>query len=191
VHDLDLRVEGPTGTIHLPFILDPADVLAPATTGDNTRDNVEQVRLETGAGPAGEYTVNVSHKGTIAGGHQWYSLVTSGSQPAGPVPPPLALDAAEPDRAPLQDGIAFRATGGTFLPGTQLLLRREGFPDVELRAEQAAPTEILAILDAAAAEPGFWDLVALRPAGGTATLAAGVEIFDPNATVDDWEALRH
>ena len=63
VRDLDVRVIGPTGTTHFPWVLNPASPASAATTGDNVRDNVEQVYI---ASPiAGDYTVVVSHKGTL------------------------------------------------------------------------------------------------------------------------------
>ncbi len=63
VRDLDVRVIGPTGTTHFPWVLNPASPANAATTGDNVRDNVEQVYI---ASPiAGDYTVVVSHKATL------------------------------------------------------------------------------------------------------------------------------
>lgn len=48
IHDLDLRGIGPDGTtVYYPYILNPAEPTVPAKTGDNTRDNVEQVCLLT------------------------------------------------------------------------------------------------------------------------------------------------
>jgi hypothetical protein len=77
VNDLDLRVHAPDGTtIHLPFVLDPASPGTPATTGDNIRDNVEQVYIP--APVAGTYTVQVGHKGTLVGTEQPYALLVSG-----------------------------------------------------------------------------------------------------------------
>jgi hypothetical protein len=75
VNDLDLRVtDVATGTVYLPYVLDPADPSAAATAGDNFRDNVEQVVIE--APEPGEYVVTVSHKGTLAE-PQAYSLASS------------------------------------------------------------------------------------------------------------------
>jgi hypothetical protein len=75
VNDLDLRVIDGT-TTYLPWVLDPAVPAAAATTGDNFRDNVEQVEA-MGVG-SGSYTVQVSHKGTLLDGEtQDYALVIS------------------------------------------------------------------------------------------------------------------
>jgi hypothetical protein len=65
INDLDLRVIAPGGGTTLqPWRLDPANPATPATTGDNTRDNVEQVVVS--APVAGTYMVRVSHKGSLA-----------------------------------------------------------------------------------------------------------------------------
>jgi hypothetical protein len=63
VNDIDLRlIRDADGLVHMPYVLDPANPARAATTGDNTVDNVEQIRvsgLEDGA-----YTIRISHKGT-------------------------------------------------------------------------------------------------------------------------------
>ncbi len=79
VNDLDLRIVHSAVT-HFPWVLDPAAPGAAATTGDNFRDNVEQVEV-SGAG-AGVYTIEVSHKGARLGGAaQDYSLIVSVNPP--------------------------------------------------------------------------------------------------------------
>lgn len=75
VNDLDLRVVGPSG-VAMPWVLDPAHPAAPATTGDNDRDNVEQVVVAPGS--PGVYRVVVAHKGTLRAGRQAFSLVLQG-----------------------------------------------------------------------------------------------------------------
>lgn len=87
VNDLDVRVIGPTGTTHFPWILNPdlanrtaAARAAAATTGDDNRNNVEQVLI---ANPTpGTYTVRVTHKGTLLNQEaQWVSILVSGNVP--------------------------------------------------------------------------------------------------------------
>lgn len=74
VNDLDIRlVHVPTLATTSPWVLNPAAPANAATTGDNTRDNVEQVHLANA--PAGQYRVTVTHKGALNGGTQAYSLV--------------------------------------------------------------------------------------------------------------------
>lgn len=77
VNDLDLRIYGPDSTEYKPWILDHTNPSQPATTGDNYRDNVEQVYI--GNPQAGNYIIEVSHKGLLVNGIQKYSLIVSGN----------------------------------------------------------------------------------------------------------------
>ncbi len=75
VNDLDMRIENiDSSTIYNPYLLDPANPSFAATTGDNFRDNVEQIYIASP--PAGIYAVSISHKGTLSSG-QHYSLIGS------------------------------------------------------------------------------------------------------------------
>lgn len=76
VNDLDIRVSDGSTTF-MPWVLDPKNPSAAATTGDNIRDNVEQVYIAN-AVPGRAYTISVSHKGTLQSGSQAYSLVVTG-----------------------------------------------------------------------------------------------------------------
>jgi hypothetical protein len=76
VNDLDLRVSQDGGATFLPWKLDPANFSAPATNGDNIVDNIEKIEI---AGAAGEYIIQVSHKGaTLADDMQAFSLIVTG-----------------------------------------------------------------------------------------------------------------
>jgi hypothetical protein len=92
VNDLDLRISDASNSIYLPFILDPANPAAAATTADNFRDNVEVVLIEQpNAGQ--RYTINISHKGILTDGNQDFSLIVSGNVPITySCPPPSGLD---------------------------------------------------------------------------------------------------
>jgi hypothetical protein len=83
VNDLDLRVDGDT---YKPWILDPSNRSAAATTGDNFRDNVEQVYVQNPS--PGNHVITVTHKGTLSGGAQVFSIIVSGifSSLADPIP---------------------------------------------------------------------------------------------------------
>jgi len=123
VNDLDLRViRESDGEVFHPWILDPANPAAPATTGPNHRDNVEAVDA-SGAG-AGIYRVEVSHTGPLLG-DQAYSLVQTGAAPA----TITAVDAATPARAPR----LVSAAPNPFNPRTEIRL-------VSPRAGQATVT---------------------------------------------------
>ena len=76
VNDLDLRVSDPNSTVYQPWVLDPYNPSSTATNGDNIRDNVEQVYIESPI--AGTYTIRVNHKGTLTGSSQNFSMVISG-----------------------------------------------------------------------------------------------------------------
>ncbi len=76
VNDLDMRVNQ-SNTVFMPYILDPAKPATAATTGDNTRDNIEQVYIAN-AVPGKIYTITINHKNTLTFGSQAYSLIVTG-----------------------------------------------------------------------------------------------------------------
>ena len=76
VNDLDICVTDGSTTF-MPWVLDPDHPSAAATTGNNIRDNIEQVYI-AGAVPGKTYTIRVSHKGTLVSGQQAYSLIVTG-----------------------------------------------------------------------------------------------------------------
>lgn len=74
VNDLDMRASNGT-TTYYPWVLDPAHPALAATTGDNFRDNVEQIYIAN-AVEGQTYTFTISHKGsTLTNGLQAYSLI--------------------------------------------------------------------------------------------------------------------
>ena len=100
VNDLDLRVIAPNGTTNFPWLLNPdltnqaaSARSAPATTGDDTRNNVEQVYL---AHPTnGTYLVQVTHKSSLQNSNaQWVSILISGN--VAQQPPPLVINQIVP-----------------------------------------------------------------------------------------------
>jgi subtilisin-like proprotein convertase family protein/predicted secreted protein len=74
VNDLDIRITR-NGTTYYPWKLTNASGAA-IRTGDNNTDNVEQVKIDTPT--AGQYTITVTHKGTLVNNGQKYSLVITG-----------------------------------------------------------------------------------------------------------------
>ena len=76
VNDLDIRISDGGAGVWFPWTLDPANPSNAAATGDNFRDNVE--KLEPGVLPAGTYTLFVTHKGTLSGGSQPFSVIVTG-----------------------------------------------------------------------------------------------------------------
>lgn len=83
VNDLDLRVidindpcDPNSAVTYYPYVLDPNDPNAVADFNDNVLDNVEQVYIaEPNAGNT--YRVEVSYKGRLTNGVQYYSLILS------------------------------------------------------------------------------------------------------------------
>jgi hypothetical protein len=76
VNDLDVRLnDGRTTT--LPFVLDPGNPSRPATSGDNIRDNIEQIYIQNPS-PGQAYSLSVSHKGNMTYAGQPFSIIISG-----------------------------------------------------------------------------------------------------------------
>ena len=88
VNDLDLRITR-GGVTWFPWVLQPSEPAAAAITGDNVRDNVEQVKVS----PADtcSYAVELRHKGSLfENSAQDYSLIISVNAP--PTPGTLLID---------------------------------------------------------------------------------------------------
>lgn len=79
VNDLDLRLLDAAGNVvaTLPWTLNPnSPATAAVQNADNFRDNIEQIFINAPA--VGNYTIRVTHKGTLSGGPQAFALVASG-----------------------------------------------------------------------------------------------------------------
>lgn len=79
VNDLDLRVRASDGTIYQPWVLNPAQPAEVATMGDNSLDNVEQVRIQNPISGNRSYQVQISHKNSLDEDYQAFSLIVSGN----------------------------------------------------------------------------------------------------------------
>jgi hypothetical protein len=75
MRDLDVRLYK-DGVQYKPWKLDPANPNSAATTGDDSKNNVEQIFLQTPA--EGYYTVVISHKGLLDANSATFSIVLSG-----------------------------------------------------------------------------------------------------------------
>lgn len=81
VNDLDIRLTRMNDQQKFnPYILNPATPAIAATTGDNTRDNVEMIHLE--APEAGIYTLSISHKGSLSAAQPFSVLISNGVEKA-------------------------------------------------------------------------------------------------------------
>jgi len=186
VNDLDLRITGPGGTA-LPWVLNRLSPAAPATTGDNTVDTVEQVLLAAGGTP-GTYTIGVSHKGSLTNGAQWYGLLVSGQQAPASAPAPTA-SGVNPSNVLNGNVTTITLNGNQFPFGTQLLLRRSGQGDVVATGEFSSATQVFATLDLTGAAPGLWDVVVQAPGSAEVILAGALTVQDAS-TVRGWQALE-
>jgi PKD repeat protein len=79
VNDLDIRVSN--GTTYLPYKL---ITVTTNSTGDNVVDPYEKIVIN---GASGNYTITVTHKGSLTGGSQNFTLIVTGEEgvPAAPV----------------------------------------------------------------------------------------------------------
>lgn len=181
VNDLNLRLIGPGGAVHHPYVMPfvtgdgtypPfAHELrnAPAVTGVNTTDNVEQVFIAAPA--AGDYTLEVSHAGALSGGSQRFSLAISGL--ARPAPLEMTIVSIAPEIGDGADGFALTVNGDGFPLGANVLLRRAGSPDAAAYEHVVLGSRITCRVDTSALEKGYWDVVVRAP--------DGVEEILPNA----------
>jgi PKD repeat protein len=112
INDLDITVTAPNGTIYRPWLLNPTPnattLNAPATTGRDSLNNMEQVAIENPV--AGNYTVNING----------YEV------PFGPQPYYLAWEFLN-DRVQL----TYPAGGEGFIPGTKEWLRWDAYGNTE------------------------------------------------------------
>ena len=92
VNDLNLRVIGPDGTTTLPFVLDPENPSATATRGNNDRDNVEQVLINSTS--PGVYEIRVQAPASLTDDVQEYSMLVSGLSAISDEPPSVNLSTA-------------------------------------------------------------------------------------------------
>ena len=85
INDLDVKIiNTANNTTYLPWKLDANNPMTPATKGDNTVDNVEQVVIDNPT-PGAVYRIEISHKGTLknnaspsATSPQNYSVIVTG-----------------------------------------------------------------------------------------------------------------
>jgi len=78
VNDLDLRVINPNGVTNFPMIRDPWNLTNTFTTGDDFRNNYEQVGFQL---TAGTNRVCISHKGSLLDGMQDVSVIITDNIP--------------------------------------------------------------------------------------------------------------
>lgn len=78
INDLDIRIADDDGNVFYPWILNPANPSAPATRGDNFRDNVERIEIDLPEEKV--YHLSVSHKGTLMNAQDFSMIITHESR---------------------------------------------------------------------------------------------------------------
>lgn len=76
INDLDMVLQEGFN-VYRPWVLDPAIPAQKARTGDNIRDNIEQIYIPN-AVKGRSYTLTISHKYTLKNGQQPFALIVSG-----------------------------------------------------------------------------------------------------------------
>lgn len=77
INDLDVKVTSSSGVVYYPWKLQGMNSPSSAATNNSTNnvDNFERIDISA---PAGNYTISVTHKGSLQGGSQNFSLIASG-----------------------------------------------------------------------------------------------------------------
>ncbi|MBA4312059.1 MAG: hypothetical protein C0417_05475 [Chlorobiaceae bacterium] len=116
-NDLDLRItRHRDNNVYKPWILNPTSPTAAASTGDNIRDNTEQILISYPERSV--YTVQITHKGTLSGGSQYVSFVVSGNvNKLGPVLalPPLYYEYTMIPDSIVHDSVKIKNLGDSLL----------------------------------------------------------------------------
>ncbi|MBX7207506.1 MAG: S8 family serine peptidase [Verrucomicrobiaceae bacterium] len=180
VNNLDLKVTGPTGTVHLPWVMPfvgdwtNAKLSAPAITGVNNTDNVE--RVDIAAPPvAGLYTATVTYTGTLTNNTQNFSLVLSGGVASATAPVPT-LTTVSPNTG--NGGAMTLSVAGTgFHLGANVKLTKSGQPDVKAAGQEIRGDAATVRVNTAGMAPGLWNVVVVNPDGQTATLANSFSVM--------------
>jgi subtilisin family serine protease len=107
VNDLNMEIEG-QGLTYLPYKLDKSEPGLKATTGVNNVDNVEVIDIENAA-PGDSYVIKITHKGTLVGDSQQFSLIITGNNAIEYLDEPIY-------RLPFPDGAEYPCLQGNSIP---------------------------------------------------------------------------
>lgn len=75
INDLDIRIFDQEGNEFFPYYILPFSQNYATASGDNTKDNIEKIHIPN---PTGDYTIQVSHKGSLVNGDQDFAIVATG-----------------------------------------------------------------------------------------------------------------
>ena len=182
VNNLDLKINGPTGTLHQPYVMPfvgtwtTANLSAPATTGVNNTDNVEQVYVASPS-VAGVYTAVVTYSGTLTNGAQNFSLILSGGVANASAPAP-ASSAVSPAVGTSGTMVA-TLTGTGFMPGANVKLTKSGQPEVVATGQEIVGDSAKVRINVTGMTAGLWNVVVTNPDGQIATLANAFTVVGP------------
>lgn len=189
VNNLDIEIQGPTGSLHLPYVMpyvgnwNPALRSAPATTGKNNTDNVLQVFIENPPEP-GLYTASITVDGALTHGSQYYSLLISGSDDQATAPLP-EISFIDPESATSSVTI-MTIHGEGFQLGAEVSLALSDRIFQTAFSHEVTPNQITARISTSTLKGGLWDVVVTNPDGQQAILPASFAV--PGAIwADDFE----
>jgi len=128
INDLDMRIVDPSGQTNFPWVLQPTNYNALATTGDNFRDNVEQIVLTTPP-TNGVYQIRITHKNSLANGFQHFSLMISGTAVPVDITHEPLINTTN-DTVPYVISASFTPTQVVDVASLELLWNTDGDPDV-------------------------------------------------------------
>ena len=175
-NNLDLKLTGPTGTQHFPYIMPfvgtwtQASMDLPATTGVNNTDNVEQVYIATPPA-AGVYRATVSFQGRLTNNKQDYSLlVTSNSSNVQTPPADLEISTVYPASGLSGNTVVLIINGVSLSTANAVKLTRSGMPPIVATNLTMSGETLGCRVNLYGAAAGQWN-VAVTTASGTATLA--------------------
>ena len=174
VNNLNLRVVGPNGATNLPFVMpfvtgqgtnaafSTVLYTNAATTGTNTTDNIEQVYVASPT--AGDYMLQVTignAGGTLTNGSQKFSLAVSGMAQIAAIA--SAVTSISPATGDGTDNFLLTVNGSGFVLGSNVILRRDGYPDAEAFGEEITGNQIFCRINTASLSRGRWDVVVRAP----------------------------
>lgn len=182
INDLNLKIIGPDGSEHLPYVMPfvgtwtQASMDAPAVTGINHTDNTEQIRI---ANPpaAGVYEIQVTFSGALADNNQAYSLILSGAANEAAPLPPVVLSGIAPSTGLSMGLTNLEISGSNLETATGIRLTRSGQADILATGLQMLAGKLSCQVDLTGAMAGSWNVVADRSGSSPAMLAGAFEVL--------------
>lgn len=172
VNNLDLKITGPDGSEHLPFVMPfvgtwtQISMALAATRGLNSTDNVEQVVIATPPA-AGTYHAVVSYRGTLKNNlAQQFGLIITGStaEPPPPTAPTITTHPASQSVA-LGGTVTFSVTASGTTPFTYQWRKNE-------QPINAATSSTLTLSNVQSTDAGNYDVIVTNSVGSVTSNAA-------------------